>query len=137
MKAKLHKLTGTAVLGLALVSQSLPTWAGVATRNEVYISASGSYAQGSLTGARYSADSGQSIGCDYYYDLEFPGYPPAAYCYATDRRGKHTYCFSRDPRIVDAVKGMTDSSHLYFSVPNLVTRGCTDLTVDNASIYLR
>ena len=28
MKAKLHELIGTAVLGLALVSHSLPAWAG-------------------------------------------------------------------------------------------------------------
>ena len=28
MKAYLHKLIGTAVLGLALVSNSLPAWAG-------------------------------------------------------------------------------------------------------------
>ena len=64
MKAKLQKLIGTAVLGLALFSNSLPAWAGAATRNEVYISPSRTNAQGSLTGARYSADSEQYIGCD-------------------------------------------------------------------------
>ena len=40
MTAKLHKLIGTAMLGLALFSQSLPAWAGVAVRKEVYISPS-------------------------------------------------------------------------------------------------
>ena len=35
MKAKLQKLIGTAVLGLALFSNSLPAWAGVATSKEV------------------------------------------------------------------------------------------------------
>jgi hypothetical protein len=138
MKATLQKLIGTAVLGAALFSNSLPAWAGAATRNEVYISPSGASAQGSLTGARYSADSTQYIGCDVYIERRPNAGPYAsAYCFAGDKAGKSTYCYSTDARIVNAVKGMTDSSHLSFSVPNLTTRVCADLTIDNASLYLK
>ena len=138
MKAKLQKLIGTAVLVLAMFSNSLPVWAGAATRNEVYISAGGTSAQGSLTGARYSADNRQHIGCDTYFDRRPNAGPPAsAYCFAGDKRGRYTYCFSTDARIVDAVKGMTDSSRLYFQMSSTVTRVCTDLTISNESLYLR
>jgi hypothetical protein len=137
MKAKLHKLMATAVLGLALFSNSLPAWAGVATINEVYVSPGGSYAQGSRTGARYSADSEQFIGCFSFFDRGSSSPYGAVYCFASDKTGNYTYCASSDARIADAVKGMTDSSHIYFTVSSPTTRICTDLTIDNASIYLR
>jgi hypothetical protein len=138
MKATLQKLVGMAALGLTLVSNSTPAWAGAATRNEVYISPSRTSAQGSLTGARYSADGGQYIGCDTYFDRRPNAGPPAsAYCFAGDKIGRHTNCFSTDPRFVDAVKGMTDSSHLYFRMSSTVTRVCTDLEISNESLYLK
>ena len=139
MKAQLQTLIGTAVLGLALVTQSLPAGAGVAAVSEVYVSPSGSYAQGSRMGARYSADSTQSIGCLSLFDQGYSGGSPynAVYCFATDKTGRNTYCYSRDARFVDAVQAITDSSHIYFAVPNFSTRVCTELTVDNASLYLK
>jgi len=138
MNAKLHKLIGTAALGLALFSNSLPARAGLATRNEVYIDPSGTTAQGSLTGARYSADNGQYIGCDVYFDRRPNSGPWAsAYCFAGDKTGRSTYCSSTDARFIDAVKGMTDSSHLYFRVSNTYTRVCSDLEVTNDSAYLK
>jgi len=137
MKTHLRKLMATAVLGLALVSNSLPAWAGVATINEVYISPSRTNAQGSLTGARYSADSTQYIGCQSHSQLGSTA--QSVYCSAADKTGRSLFCFSTDPRIVNAVKGMTDSSHLDFAASRdpFGNYLCTDLTVSNESIYLK
>ena len=41
MKAKLHKLIGTAVLGLALLANSLPAWAGLVILPEVSVGSTG------------------------------------------------------------------------------------------------
>jgi hypothetical protein len=133
MKAKLHKLMATAVLGLALFSNSLPAWAGAAIIDKVFISSTG-YAKGSLTGARYSSDSTEAIGC---YSGHQPGDTPSPYiyCSARDKKGVSLYCFSADPRYVDAVKGMTDSSHIYFRVTG--SASCADLEITNDSKYLR
>lgn len=138
MKATLQKLIGTAMLGLALLSQSLPVWAGTATRNEVYISPSRTNVQGSLTGARYSADDGQFLACDSH-DAR-GSTTPLVYCHARDKRGNFFFCKSTDPRIADAVKGMTDSSHLNITANSRNGFGeylCTDLTISNESIYLK
>ena len=69
MKTKLHKLISMAVLGVALQMQSLPAWAGLVSNTQVTIlhdsndtfKLIGAY--GTLTGARYSADTQQYIGC--------------------------------------------------------------------------
>jgi hypothetical protein len=134
MKATVQKLIGTAMLGLTLFSHSLPAWAGVAVRKEVYISPDGTNVQGSLTGARYSADNQQFIDCEHYY---YSGDKPLLFCHARDKSGKSVLCGSSDPRITDAVKGMTDSSYLIFSISSPSTGSiCTDLTISNESIYL-
>jgi hypothetical protein len=135
MTAKLHKIIGTAMLGLALFSQGLPAWAGVTVRKEVYISPSGTDVQGSLTGARYSKDSEQYIYCSHYRNSKYNN--SFAYCGARDKRGKYVLCSSNDPRIINAVKGMTDSSDLRISISSPTTGYlCTELTVSNESIYL-
>ena len=134
MKATLHKLIGTAVLSVALFSNSLPAWAGAATRNEVYINSGRTNVQGSLTGARYSADSEQYLGCESHDSST----AVLVYCFAWDNRGRFFACRSTDPRIADAVKGMTDSSHLNITAFKSGSEYvCSDLTVDNASLYLR
>jgi hypothetical protein len=130
MKAKLHKLIGTAVLGLALLLNSIPAWAGYVSDFPVFVTTKS--ASGSLTGARYSADSTQYIGCDSHS----PSTASSVYCSAQDSAGKSLYCFSTDPRFVDAVKAMTDSSHIYFAAASY-GGACTELTVTNDSVYLR
>jgi hypothetical protein len=133
MKATLQKHISMVLLGVALFLQSLPTWAGLATRNEVYIQ--GLDAQGSMAGARYSADSTQYISCQIWADQTYPGILPRVYCSAADKVGRYAYCSSTDPRYVDAVKMITDFSHIYFTVRNN-TRTCTDLVISNESVYL-
>ena len=136
MKAKVQKLIGAAALGLVFFSQNLPGWAGVAVRKEVYISPSFTDIQGSLPGARYSADSLQYLGCEQYRHSGFNN--SFVYCYAQDKRGRSVLCTSSDPRIGDAVKGMTDSSDLHITT---IGDGwghyiCNELTISNESIYL-
>ena len=134
MTTKLHKLLGTAMLGLSLLSQSLPAWAGTIANSQVSIGYNGSTpvsAEGTLTGARYSADNQQYIGCESVRDT-FMG----IYCSAGNLLGQYVYCSSNNPRFMDAVKGMTDSSFVSFT-SDPVTRSCTYLEVGNASYNLR
>ena len=66
MKVKLQKLIGTAVLGLALVSHSLPAWAGSVGLPEVTTTHPVFGTLGTMAGARYSTDSVQYIGCQLF-----------------------------------------------------------------------
>jgi hypothetical protein len=135
MTAQLHKLMATAVLGLALASQSLPAWAGTIANSQVSIGYDGSTpvnAEGTLTGARYSADGVQYIRCDV---VQVNHYAPDVTCAARDLTGRTVFCASTDPRFADAVKGMTDSSYISFT---FTSDGiCTDMEVTNASYTLR
>jgi hypothetical protein len=129
MKAYLQKLIGTAVLGLALCSNSIPAWAGSVTLYEVQVGTTSGY--GTMAGARYSTDSQQYIGCT----LQRSG-GPYIRCSARDKTGRSIYCTSTDPRFVDAAKGITDSSFIFFNVAPSTT-SCNRLEVDNSSAFLR
>jgi hypothetical protein len=133
MKTKLHQLIGTAMLGLALLSHSLPAWAGAVISDVVYISSNGTV-RGSLTGARYGFYN-TYIGCHHYrHAVQNTSFVA---CQAQDKYGRIALCTSTDQRIIDAVKGMTDSSHLLFRVSSLPQGTCTELTISNESVYLR
>jgi hypothetical protein len=136
MKAKLQKLIGTAVLGLALCANNIPAWAGSASSNEVYIDPGILSVQGSLTGARYSADREQYLECDSTSYSSAYTNDPFVQCSAKDKSGRYFFCYSPDPRFVDAVKGMTDASHIYVT-RNRIRQTCTDLEITNGSIYLK
>ena len=129
MKTKLRKLIGTAVLGLALVSHSLPTWAGNASLPQVTVGTYDSY--GSMAGARYSADSQQYIGCRYSNTTG-----PYVVCVARDSVGKSSSCFAYESRYLAAAKAITDSSFVKFGA-NPGSSYCTKLEVTNNSYYLR
>jgi hypothetical protein len=129
MKTKLHKLIGTAVLGLALVSQSFPAWAGLVYTPEVFVGSSG--AVGSMAGARYSADSIQYIGCSISNTNG-----PYVSCSAWDKTGKALSCTSTESRYLTAAKAITDFSAINFSVTPGSAR-CSYLGVDNYSMRLR
>ena len=135
MKTKLHKLIGMAVLGVTLQMQSLPAWAAlsntqvtIAPRQGQGYNPIGAY--GTLTGARYSADTQQYIGCDdSSWQSQLPveqGTKPAGIA----------YCFSTDPKFIAALNAMTDSSYISFrAFPG--TGQCSELIVDNGSSNLR
>jgi hypothetical protein len=126
MKAKLHKLIGTAVLGLALCSHSLPTWAGGVSHPQVSIGPAG--ASGSMAGARYSADSQQYIGCSFSNTNG-----PYVVCFATDNTGKSLFCAG--PGNAAAAKAITDFSGIEFSVAG--NADCSRLAVNNYSYHLK
>ena len=129
MKAKVHKLIGTAALGLALFSHSLPVWAGSVSRPKVTIGTYG--AEGSMAGARYSADSQQYIGCSFSNTNG-----PNVACFATDSVGKSLYCVGTEARYLATAKAITDFSQISFGVaPG--SASCTRLAVDNYSYQLR
>lgn len=134
MKTKLHKVMVTAVLGWALVSQSIPAWAGLAGLTEVNIAPLDSIsvaAAGSMVGARYSAGNKQFIGCSAHTREV---YYPYMTCMARDRTGRVALCMSSDPRFLDAVKAITDSSLIYFAFWGGV---CDEVNITNESRYLR
>ncbi len=126
MKTHLQKLIGTAVLGLALFTTSLPTWAGQV--NQLQVTVSSGFASGSMVGARNSGDSQQYIGCEVINNGTF------VICQAADKTGKPSACASNDLRYVQALKAVTDSSFLYFSW-NPSFAPCTSLLVSNNSLF--
>jgi hypothetical protein len=128
MKAKLQKLIGTAVLGLALVSNSIPAWAGVVSRPQVSVGTSG--AEGSMAGARYSADRKQYIGCQFSNT-----YGPYVICSATDKNGKSYFCTGYGSHVAAAAKSITDFSFISFGAA--LGASCDDLKVDNSSYLLK
>ena len=128
MKTKMHKLLSMAVLGVTLQMQSLPVWAGLVSNTEVSILPDNSGAYGTLTGARYSADNQQYIGC---YDSS-----GGITCRARDKIGRSVYCSNSDPKFMAAVNTMTDSSYISFRVAS-GTSQCSELVVSNSSPNLR
>ena len=135
MKTKLHKLIGVAVLGVTLHTQGLPAWAGLASNTQVTILHNGNNtfeligAYGTLTGARYSADTQQYIGCNDASSTQIS-------CSAKDKIGRYVSCYSSDPKFIAAVNAMTDSSYINFRVaPG--TSQCSELIVNNSSPNLR
>jgi len=126
MKANLKKLIGMAVLGLALFTNSLPTWAGYVQLTEVQVGTD--VASGSMVGARYSGDNLQHITC--------VSHNPAVTCSARDKTGKYFLCTKIDAKWVAAVRTITDSSRIYFSA-DPGTASCAYLQVDNFSYQLK
>jgi hypothetical protein len=127
MKATLHKLIGTAVLGLALASQSLPAWAGHVTPAQVTITSNA--ASGSMAGARYSADNTQYIGCTFSNTSS-----PYVLYSATDKNGNSFVCAGIGSQYAAVAKSITDFSYLIFSYTYL--NSCS-LSVLNQSTFLR
>jgi len=125
MKTKVHKLISTALLGMALCSQSLPAWAGYAN-GPSSVSIQGDVAAGYLRGARDSADNTQFIQCGVHDSV--------VNCNARNQQGNYWHCSSDDPRLRDAVKAMTDSSYLSIRRNGST---CTELIITNASRNLR
>ena len=128
MKAKIQKLINTAVLGLALLLNSLPAWAGAIIPAEVSITSN--IASGSMAGARYSADNTQYIGCDFSNT-----YGPYVICSATDKNGKSFLCTGFGSQYATAAKSITDFSYLIFSYGSY--NSSCNLQVLNNSSFLR
>jgi hypothetical protein len=134
MKANLKKMLGLAVLGMTLLTNIAPTWAGAKVANQVSILSSGSitWAQGNMVGARYSADTKQNIGCTTYA-LSYPWVS----CFATDKAGNSLLCGSGNPRWVEAAQNITDSSNFYIQLLNNNYGDCGYISISNGSVHLR
>ena len=129
MKAYSRNLIGTAVLGLALGSHTLPAWAGAVSLPQVSVGTYG--AGGSMAGARFSADSQQYIGCRFSNTND-----PYVNCSAIDKTGKALFCVGYESRFLAAAKAITDFSNIEFGVaPG--SSYCTRLAVYNYSYHLR
>jgi hypothetical protein len=131
MKAKLKNILSLAALGMTLLSNTVPTWAGSVYAPEVSIQQGRTEIGvfGSMVGARYSADGTQSIGC--YIDAT-----PFVVCSAQDGAGKFVLCVSRDARVIGAIQGMTDSSAIRVDV-NPSNSACTFIGIYDESYYLK
>lgn len=138
MKTNLKNFLGLAVLGLTLLINTVPTQAGYVGASEVSIHTNqvGIYASGSMAGARYSKDSKQSIGCYIIFYRHDDGIAPFMGCSARDSTGKEVHCHTPDLRYREAVQGMTDSSYIYFSLPQGGTY-CNDIQIYDGSDQLK
>lgn len=129
MKAKLHTLIGTTMLGLALFSPAIPVWSGQVSPGQVMVGPA--YASGSMAGARYSADTQQYIGCHFGNAST-----PFVICEAKNSIGQALLCSSIQPRHVAAAKAITNASRIVVSVA-ANPAVCDNLYVENFSDFLR
>jgi hypothetical protein len=136
MRANLKKILGLAALGIALLANTVPTWAGSVSTPEVTIGGNQAYswAKGSMVGARYSTDNTQYIGC--FTNGQSSQSSPSIRCFARDRVGNTAFCISLDLRFVPQVQAMTDSSHITF-VANRSNALCDTLRIANSSSQLK
>ncbi|MBM4257612.1 MAG: hypothetical protein FJ147_17175 [Deltaproteobacteria bacterium] len=134
MKANLKKALGLAALGMTLLANTVPTWAGYVDYRGVIIEPKTSYpneteAFGSMVGTRDSADNKQYIGCSL-------DAAPFVTCSAVDSTGKFAGCISYDAGHIDAVQKMTDSSFIAFRF-NRANATCVKVEINNNSFGLR
>ncbi len=134
MKANLKNILNMAVLGMTLVTTTVPTWAGTVNTRGVSITNTPTQrsAIGTMVGARYSADPNQSIGCK--------SHTLSAYswttCYARDSAGRSLLCGSGDWKFLEVVHAMTESSQISFGV-DLNGTGCSNILVYQGSDLLK
>jgi len=130
MKACMKTILSGAALGLALLANSVPSWAGAKNVQEVMVGKT--WAIGSVTSARYSGDVTQSISCQTSRTPSFISIG----CGATDKTGTKFFCGSYDPNLAELADAMTDYSIIYFAAePGSAT--CTNIFISNTSANLR
>jgi hypothetical protein len=131
MKGHLKHILGLAALGMTLLANTVPTWAGTVETREVSIKCdqNSCSASGGMVAARYSADRTQSIGCTLDSS-------PSVRCHAQDSAGKSFSCASTKREHAEAIQRMTDSSSLLL----LAQRGspvCSIIEIYNYSLGLQ
>ena len=136
MKANLKKMLGLTALGMTLLTTTVPTWAGYVQHQQVkinYETDNTFYAFGILTTARYSADSRQYIGCRV---SAYANGSRSAFCAAQTSTDNRASCSTSDPKLIENIQKMTDSSYVTFS-GNRTTAACSAITISNSSSRLR
>jgi hypothetical protein len=83
---------------------------------------------GNLSGARYSSDGVEYIGCDAN---AWAGTYSDAYCYARDSTGNYGSCMTTDPDLIANVRGIneTGSLDIYYDASG----NCTAIFVSHQS----
>jgi hypothetical protein len=136
MKANLKKMLGLTALGMTLLTNTVPTWAGWVYNNPVQITyrTDNTFdATGALTTARYSADSRQYIGCRV---SAYANGSRSATCAAQTSTDVIASCSTSDPKLIEKIQKMTDSSYVYFK-GNRTTAACSDIVISNYSTRLK
>jgi hypothetical protein len=136
IKANLKHILGLAALGMTLLATAGPTWAGKVNTPGVTIGGNqfSRYAEGSMVGARYSADNRQQIGCTAYTLSTYSW----TTCYARNSAGRTLICGSGDWKFLETLQAMTDSSAIYFFMESTSDVGeCKDIWIRNGSDKLR
>jgi hypothetical protein len=139
MKANVEKRVSLAVLGLFVGLNSVPVHAGavykpgVSMYDKIVNGAGAYYAEGSMAGARDSADNTQYIGC---YSFKLANGGAAVKCVAENTEGRYLFCTGYDSKWAEPVKAMTSSSFVQFATAS-ANGNCLTLKVDNNSQYLR
>ena len=130
MKAHVKNIISGAVLGLTLLANTGPTWAGYAVNYEVIVRPTN--AAGAVQSVRSSSDSGQYIGCSVTRSTLGLNMG----CFASDKNGASLNCRTYDPKLIAVAETMTSQSLIYFSKPAGTTT-CDYISVDNGSYLLR
>jgi hypothetical protein len=137
MKVNLKNVLGLAALGMTLLATPVPTWAGrVGNIGGVFLGSNqfGRSASGSTVGVRFSADGIQKIGCIAHTLSSYSW----TTCYATDGAGRSLVCGSGDWKFLEVVRGMTDSSFIYFATGSNSDVGeCTNIRIYHGSDMLK
>ena len=137
MSKKLYDLlvANFILCGLLLLLSS-GAWAGQSSYPEVYIDLTTSTASGSFVGARDSADIQQYLYCAV--KVTSPNGNAYMECDSRDAQGNTLQCISAKPAYVDAVLGLTDYSHVMFTVIEDAqgVRRCDSLEVETFARYL-
>ena len=136
MKANLKKILGLAALGMILLTNTVPTWAGRVGHYQVNIGYEANntfYAAGYMQTARYSADSQQYIGCRV---SAYSSGARSARCAAQTNTGVFASCSTSDPKLIERIQKMTNSSSVRFD-GNRTTAACSDISISNFSSYLK
>ncbi len=127
MKAYLKNIIGAVALGLALLANTVPTWAGYASSSDVIIA--NNSASGAVQATRYSSGDTQRIGCALTNNQ--------LGCQARDKNGVEHSCRSSDPKLMAVARAMTDHSYIYFNWRYDKPNECFGLSINNASYHLK
>lgn len=135
MKANLKKHLGLAALGMTLMATTVPTWAGTVSTENVSIASNEnvSWASGNLVDARDSADNEQNIGCIAHTLSSYSW----TTCFATDSTNRKLFCGSGDWKFLEVLRGMTDSSRIFFVTGNNGDTACRHIQISNNSDNLK
>jgi hypothetical protein len=123
-----RKMTVAAVVAGALLAATSAV-AGFRSSQEVMVDVTNRHAQGSLGGARNSADSMQFIGC--YTQSVSPFTTIIGQCSARDASGTYVSCSSTAPGFVNMVQSLNGDSSLAFGWD--ASNTCTSIIIFNNS----